>query len=373
MRQSLHTAGTVVVKRSGFSNHHGERNRFLGIVLCLMAFTVAAVVWIDAGYSAQAPSSPDGSAKASSTASADPPSKAAAVTRYKAAPGDDLDVYVAGVAELTRDYRVGPDGTLSLPLVSKEIPVQNLTLKETAEAIGDELRKEGVVSDPQVFVTVKESASADVVVSGAVRAPGVYPIYGPTPLLRVLSLAQGLADDAGNTGTITRAVPRGEALPGGSPPNSAGDATADVVKVDVEKLWKTGDPSLNINVYPGDRVSIVHAGIVYVLGAVHRAGGYVLTRSDERLTVLKALALAGDVTRTAKLKKAVVLRKEPGASPSREEIPVNLKKLLSNETPDLPLLASDILFVPESGGKRALELLTNSAPQFGLFALYRVP
>lgn len=366
----------LLTKRGGllFSLQEGKC-RFI-TSLWLIAFLVILLGWRGRAFSAQTSNSAVESPTAASTPDGRRSPKVTDPDQYKAAPGDDLDVYVAGVAELTRDYRVSPAGTLALPMVSEEIPVQNLTMREAAKAIGDELRKEGIVSEPQVFVTVKESASNNVVVSGAVHAPGVYQIYGPTPLLRVLSLAQGLSDDAGNMGTVTRGKPpqaQGQTKSAEASTQSSAGENSSVINVDVEKLWKTGDPSLNINVYPGDRVSVVHAGIVYVLGAVNRAGGYVLTNSDERLTVLKALALAGDVTRTAKLKKAVVLRKGAAASPRRQEIQVNLKKLLSNEAPDLPLVASDILFVPESGGKRALELLTQTAPQAGLVALYRVP
>ena len=93
---------------------------------------------------------------------------------------------------------------------------------------------------------------------------------------------------------------------------------------------------------------------MYVVGAVNRAGGYVLTGDEERLTVLKALALAGDVTRTAKIKNAVILRKDPFVAGGQRRIPINLKKILANQAPDLQVAASDILFVPDSTERRAL-------------------
>jgi len=275
--------------------------------------------------------------------------------KYRIAPGDDLEVYVVGIPELSRDYRVSTVGTVAMPMVSGEIDAQNLTLEQLSKAISAELRKEGIVSEPHVFVTLKESPFNSVVVSGAVRKPAVYQIFGQTSLLSVLSLAEGLADDAGRIAVITRGERTVQDLSeleaGGK--QSPGQSHR-VVSVNIDKLWKSGDPALNLQIYPGDRINVSRAGVVYVVGAVNRAGGYVLTGDEERLTVLKALALAGDVTRTAKIKNAVILRKDPLAAGGQRRIPINLKKILANQAPDLQVSASDILFVPDSTERRAL-------------------
>ena len=44
--------------------------------------------------------------------------------------------------------------------------------------------------------------------------------------------------------------------------------------VDLSRLTETGDPLLNVDLYPGDRVTVQRAGIVYVVGAVNRPGGF---------------------------------------------------------------------------------------------------
>jgi protein involved in polysaccharide export with SLBB domain len=79
------------------------------------------------------------------------------------------------------------------------------------------------------------------------------------------------------------------------------------------------------------------------------------------MTVLKAIALAGNFTREAKPTKAVIIRKAPDAPGGRREVPVDLKKVLSNRAPDPQLLASDILYVPESGVKRTLDAVVSTA------------
>ena len=127
------------------------------------------------------------------------------------------------------------------------------------------------------------------------------------------------------------------------------------------RLWRNGDASLDVDLYPGDRVTVERAGIVYVLGAVNRAGGFVLSNDQEQMTVLRAIALAGNFTREAKPAHAVIIRKASGAPGGRQEVRVDLKKVLSNHAPDQPLLASDILYVPESGARRTLEAVVNTA------------
>jgi polysaccharide export outer membrane protein len=115
---------------------------------------------------------------------------------------------------------------------------------------------------------------------------------------------------------------------------------------------------------------VQRAGIVYVLGGVNRAGGFVLSNEQEQMTVLKAIALAGNITHEAKPTKAVIIRKAPGAPGGRQEVRIDLKKVLSNRAPDQQLSASDILYVPESGVRRTLDTVLNSAVYA---SIWRIP
>jgi len=142
------------------------------------------------------------------------------------------------------------------------------------------------------------------------------------------------------------------------------------VKVDVWRLWQNGDASLNVDLYAGDRVMVQRAGIVYVVGGVNRAGGFVLSNDQEQMTVLKAIALAGNFTHEAKPAKAVIIRRASNAPGGRQEVPIDLKKVLSNRAPDQQLLASDILYVPESGVKRTLDTVFNTAVYA---SIWRIP
>jgi len=283
--------------------------------------------------------------------------------RYVVAKDDLLEVYVVDSQELSREYRVDEDGMITLPMLSRPVMAAGLTLDQLSKAIRRDLLDGGLLTDPQVTVTVKSSPLNTVVLSGAAKKPGVYPVYGHTTLLELLTESEGLSDDAGGTAIVTRAenAPVGPGPDVAQAAQDANPAISRTVKVDVWRLWQNGDASLNVDLYPGDRVLVQRAGIVYVMGGVIRAGGFVLSNEQEQMTVLKAIALAGNFTHEAKPAKAVIIRKAPGAPGGRQEVRIDLKKVLSNRALDQQLLASDILYVPESGVKRTLDTVFNTA------------
>jgi polysaccharide export outer membrane protein len=210
-----------------------------------------------------------------------------------------------------------------------------------------------------------------VAVAGAVKEPQIYPVLGRITLLDLLIQAGGATTDAGSVVTITRgevsrrvlAAEGGGAVEGGKPL-----PVAPTVTIDLRRLQETGDPSLNVAVYPGDRVTVQRAGVVYVLGAVNRAGGYVLGEAHQDMTVLKAIALAGYLTPFAKGKKAIILRPDPSAPAGREEIPVNLHAMLKGHAPDMLMQKNDILFVPDSTALKAFRRSVDLASQTATFA-----
>ena len=58
-------------------------------------------------------------------------------------------------------------------------------------------------------------------------------------------------------------------------------------------------------------------------------------------------------TNTAKQKKTVILRKNPDTG-TRDQVPVDLNKIMQLKSQDVQLQANDILFVPDSAGLKAL-------------------
>jgi polysaccharide export outer membrane protein len=221
-----------------------------------------------------------------------------------------------------------------------------------------------MVEHPDVSIEVKQSRFHAVSVTGAVRTPVVYPILATTTFLDALSQAGGLADDAGSTAIVRRGPAALAAAPQQaerSELQTAEDsAPADSITVNLRRLLENGDTAQNVVLYPGDKVIVPRAGIIYVVGAVNRAGGFVMKDDPEAMTVLKALGLAGNLGPYAASKNAVIVRRRTDGS---QEIPINLHQILERKAPDQKLLANDILFIPDSASKRALHTAGVAAAQ----------
>lgn len=264
---------------------------------------------------------------------------------YQIGSGDLLRIEVFDVPDLSREVRVSESGYISLPLLPVRVRAGGLTAFQLEEKLAELLQVNGLVRNPQVTVFVKEQRSQPITVIGAVRNPLVYQAIRQTTLLEVLSQAGGIADDAGSVVIVTR--PASE---------DGADPQAQTIVIKLRDLLESGDPRYNIPLQGGDVVSVPRAGIVYVVGAVEQPGGFVLQSDSEEMTVLKAVALARGLLSTARPDDAVVLRKDP-ASGQKREIEVKLKKVMARQAEDIRLYPNDILFVPDSTGKKALRRL----------------
>jgi polysaccharide export outer membrane protein len=274
---------------------------------------------------------------------------------YIIGPDDLLNVYILDVPELSRDYRVSAAGTIAIPVLAKPLDATGLTLAQFSDLLSKELKAQGLVTDPHITMSVNQSRLHSVAIVGAIRQPQVYPVLTRTTLLDVLSQAGGLADDAGNIVIVRRgdigirALQRTPAPVGGQV-----DLQAEILNLDLKRLLEGTDPTLNVVIFPGDRITVPRAGVVYVVGAVNKPGGFIMKASTHGMTVLQAIALAENPRNTAKRDQTVIIRNDPQSPDGRKQIPVDLKGILQGKIPDPVLQAEDILFVPDSAGKRAL-------------------
>ena len=314
-------------------------------------------------------------------------SRATVARDYVIGSGDLLAVQVFDVPELSREMRVSQTGTIGIPLVRVRLHVSGLTELQTELKITEVLEANGLVSHPEVSVTVKEKKSKPVTVVGAVGHPMVYQADRQVTLLEVLAEAGGITADAGDVVIVTRAetdssddastppainpedaastpaaadsIPSTQAGPASvAGAGNTSDAQAvppplsNTITVNLNQILETGNTSNNIVLMPGDIVTVPHAGIVYALGAVTRPGGFAVSNDRGQLTTLKLLALAGGLDRAAKSDRAVIVRKD--ASGQQREVEVDLRKVMKFEAEDVRLLPSDILYVPKSPAKQAL-------------------
>jgi polysaccharide biosynthesis/export protein len=272
-------------------------------------------------------------------------------TEYVIGTGDLLTIEVFDVPELSREVRVSEAGFISLPLIPEKVLAAGLTVSQLQNKIAELLRTNELVSKPEVNVTLKQGQSQPITVIGAVRSPIVYQAVRQTTLLEVLSQAGGTTPDAGSDVIVTRTHPSPEVS--GDAQTKTGALEPQTFTIRLSDLLDTGDPRFNIPLQGGDVVTVPHAGIVYVVGAVTRPGGFVMQNDRDLMTILKALSLAGGTTQFAKTNDAVILRKDPDTGKT-QQIPVDLKKILHQKAEDKTLQASDVLFIPDSSGKKAL-------------------
>ncbi len=272
---------------------------------------------------------------------------------YRIGPEDLLEITVFEATEMNRALRVSASGEISLPLLGA-VRAAGLTLRELESVLAELLRRT-YMKDPHVSVFVKELQSRPVSVFGAVYKPGVFQVRGTKTVVEMLSLAEGLAADAGDTVIVMRGAgfPNGNA---GATTDESSDGksapAAETLEINLKRLLESGDPRFNVAVYPGDIVKVTRAGIVYVVGEVKRPGGFTL-KSNENISVLQALALAEGLTRTSAKSHARIIRTDE-ATGKRLELPVDLGRVLSGKAEDPQLRARDIVFVPNSSARSAL-------------------
>jgi len=355
---------------------------------------------------------------------------------YVIGAGDTISIDVFDVKELSREVRVSQTGTIGLPLIPVRLQVKGLTETQAEQKIAEVLQANGLVSHPEVSVSVRTRKSKPITVVGAVPHPMVYQAERPVTLLEVLAEAGGVANDAGDTAIVTRptsesldtsqapatsnedvipssakdVIPPQSSSPNDNSPASGGStagpsqavagvapvtpapntnfpsaeiakkdapvpnmppALSNTITVNLNQLMESGDPVNNIILQAGDIVTVPHAGIVYVLGAVGRPGGFVLANDRSQMTTLKMLALAGGLNRTAKSDHAVIIRRDRQGQ--QHEQTVDLKKVVQRKAEDVRLEASDVLYVPDSNAKKALYKAGEIVLAVGTgLALYRV-
>ncbi len=259
--------------------------------------------------------------------------------------GDLISVSMFDAPELSGRFRVDQNGDVKIPLV-KPIHVAGLTAEQAANVMksqyvqADILIPEG--SSPTVFI--EEYANQGITVSGEVKNPGVYPAFGVKMLNDVVTAAGGPTPLAQSKVIITRRSDPQHPVTLAYDPDSG----------------QRGTPEAQL--FPGDTVSVQRAGIVYVLGAVNKSGGYVLDGHDE-VTAQKAVALAGGQGRTAAMNKAQLVRSLDDGR--KLMIAVPLDRILEGKAPDTLLRNGDILYVPTSTRKVATQVAITAAIAVG--------
>ena len=268
----------------------------------------------------------------------------------KLAPGFLLNLVVYDEPDFSGPVRIDNEGNLNVAFL-KPVHVSGDTVVQAKAAIEKAFRDQGILKNPQVSIDVQQFATTTATVIGEVQNPGKVELLAPHSLLEVIGMTGGETNLAGNVIEVKRAD--------GDPPTKSyhyargGDATE----------------IRDVMVHPGDTVIVKRAGIVYVLGAVNRPGGYAMQEQGE-LNVAQAVSLAQGLSMQAKVDALRVVQKQPDGK--MIEIPVSYKKIMDGKESPLMLAAGDIVYVPVSKMKTVLSSTMGVIGQTSAAAIYVV-
>jgi protein involved in polysaccharide export with SLBB domain len=316
-------------------------------------------------------------------------------------PGDVLTISEPDLKELNQhEVRVSANNTITLPLIGV-INVSGMTEDQLRGAL--QVRLAVYVKDPQVDVLVKEYHTRQVAVLGMVRQPGLYTLASRSETVQdVLGRAGGMTEDAssrilfvptnwsGNSSDMTKVssamtvltgneervqridtvkgdvstqtVEKPEAAEG---PNASraevqpalskspeSILNADPIVIDLTGV--NGTAELDLPARPGDLLIVPAAGEVMVDGWVKTPGAYKISNG---MTALGAVSAAGGAMFSSTV---VVLRTNPDKT--KTAFHLDLSKVKSGAQADIPIQASDVVFVQQS---------VIGAVPYGLYALFQ--
>jgi polysaccharide biosynthesis/export protein len=252
---------------------------------------------------------------------------------YRIGSGDLLEIRVFGVEQLTRQVKVDGRGFITLPHIDEPINVLCMTELEVAQMLESKYGK--YIRSPHVDVSIKEYQSQPVAVIGAVKQAGRFQLQRRVRLLELLTFAGGPTDSAGATINILHddeiAACTISAIP------------HPVFQTVTLKELLEGRPEANFYVQPGDIITIPNADLIFIAGNVAKPGAQPIS---DRMTVTKAIALAGGLKPDTAKDKIRIIRQNPGAADT--EILVNLTAIEKKKAEDVVLLSNDIVMVPDS-------------------------
>jgi polysaccharide export outer membrane protein len=321
-------------------------------VLVVFAFYGTAC----AQQGAAVPSSLDQSAQVTSRGPRTPAGSAGPIalpddfTKVRLASGDVLQLEIFDAPEMTQRLSVDDMGDLDVPLAGR-IHVDGDTLREAEQKIAGALVSKQMMNAPVVTLEITAFVPHSVLVAGEVQQPGKIQALAPRPLLDVIASAGGVTTAAGGDIEIHHPKP---------------DSTEDVRHIPYANGKEPMEAQAAL-VYPGDSVFVRRAGVIYVLGAVYRPGGYLMVNGGE-LTVTQAISLASGTTPVAATSGTIIVRKQGNAL---VQLHPELSKAQRGELVPMALLDGDMVYVPNSKLKSALinsSTVLSSAASAGIYA-----
>ena len=277
-------------------------------------------------------------------------------TNYKLGPEDEIVINVLDAAEIgNRPVRIDATGFITVPMVGR-VQASGQTLEEFESTLTERLKV--YIKEPIVTVSIQTFRSQPVTVLGSVVQPGTHQLEGRKTLIEVIAKAGGIRTDAGYSIKISRRMEFGR-LP---LPNAVVDPSGETssAEVGLKGITEARKPEDNIVIMPNDVINVPRGELVYVVGSVKQPGGFVLAERDT-ISLMQAVAMAGGLAPANKAKNSRIIRPKDKDTP--EEIAVDLRKILDGKEKGIALKANDILYVPDSYAKGALQRAGDTAIQ----------
>ncbi len=246
----------------------------------------------------------------------------APVAGYTIGPGDVLKIDVYRHQEISGEFPVKEDGTITYPYLDR-VHVAGLTTGEVARKLEAALEKDYYV-DVQLQVDVAEYRSKPVTLIGEVAKPGTYYLRGRTTLTQLLAEAGGLEPSAGRSIELRRRDGEG------------GEVT---VRLIPRKELMTGGIT-DVVLRAGDVISVPPKALYFVTGEVASPGQYELNPGE---TLMQALSRAGGLGKFAA--SEVEIHRVSTDGGDGEVLTFNLKKIRRGKVKDPEIQARDVIVV----------------------------
>ena len=236
----------------------------------------------------------------------DPASRSQENPSYVVGPTDVLTIRVLGEPDLTNNYTVDSDGTITFPFLQR-VPVGGRTMKEV-EALLTRLLDGDYIRNPQINATVATYRSRSIFVLGEVKQPGRYTIEGQTTLLEVIAQAGSFTATAGPSMNLLRYKDGIAGVVAGTPVSPGDPRAAEVMKINLDDL-REGRLQANVILQDGDTLFVPQADLFYVTGFVRTPGQYPLRPN---MSVQQAIAAAGGLSERGSDRGIKILRRVNG-------------------------------------------------------------
>lgn len=270
--------------------------------------------------------------------------------------GDLIDVDVIGSLEYDWRGTLNPEGFLN-GVDFTENPIYALCRSE--DAVAEEIAKAygKILREPKVVVKILDRSNRPLsILYGAVKTPQRLQIKRPVFLNELLILSGGLLDNASGEIQIYRpqSLTCQSSTAGKSESNGENRARyiaasqsekSNLLNVRVGDLL-AGKSEANPQILSGDVITVQAADAIYVIGGV-ATPKQISARGE--MTVSRAVASAGGVSKNGDAKRITIYRREAGET---KIIEADLDKIKSGQTDDVILKRFDVVEVQKTGREK---------------------